>query len=205
MFANGNGPDGANPSPSVFRQIRNYLSNPGSFSLTTFFNQGPVGSKEDGYGMAALFLQYVRDRLGDEGVRAFHTFNNGGSQDATDLADRVMRARNTSMGAMFADFSAALALDGTGALDTLPTELRARYSISGVNLRGNYAGKIAGLRSNEQRALQGPGADTRTSANLSLLPYSASFLLQSNLASTAGLKVSNLSSTGYGTRLILQR
>ncbi|MNY64495.1 hypothetical protein D3C86_2016200 [compost metagenome] len=64
---------------------------------------------------------------------------------------------------------------------------------------------IAGLSSNEQRKLSGPAADTRASANLTLLPYSLSFLLQSNLSSSGGLKVSNLSSTGYGTRLILQK
>lgn len=203
MFANGNGPDGANPSPSVFRQIRSFLSDPGYFSLTDFFNQGP-GGVEDAYGMSALYLQYVRDRLGDSAIRSFHTFNNGGSVDATDLADRVMRARSTSMGEVFADFGAALAMDGTIALDAMPSEQRARYGISGVDLRGSYT-KITSLSVAEQRYLAGPAADTRASANVTLRPYSLSFLLQNNLSSSAALKVSNLSSTGYGTRLILQK
>lgn len=202
MFENGNGPDGARPSPSVYRQIRSFLSSPASFSLSDFFNQGSSGT-EDAYGMAALYLQYVRDRLGDSAIRSFHTLDNGGALDATDLADRVMKGRNTSMAEMFADFGAALALDGTATLAAMPSDQQARYGLSGVNLRGNYA-SISGLSFGE-RQLSGPAADTRASANLTLRPYSVSFLLQGNLSSSAGLKVSNLSSTGYGARLILQK
>ncbi|HEY9898844.1 MAG TPA: hypothetical protein V6D00_06650 [Pantanalinema sp.] len=197
MFENGYGPEGSNPSPSMFLQIRRFLSAPWTYSLTDFLNQGPAGD-DSAYGMAALYLQYVRNRLGDGAIRSFHTLDNGGRADEVDLADRVMRTKGSTMAGLFADFGAAVALDGSPVFDLLPASQRTRYGIDGVTLqRKTY--DIPGVKLTE-RTLNGPSVSS--GSNLSLKPYSLSFLQR---MSPTGLDVSGVSGTGYGTRLILQK
>jgi hypothetical protein len=199
MFENGYGPEGANPSPAVFRQIRSFLSAPWTFSMTRFLYQGPAGD-ESAYGMVALYLQYVRDRLKDDAaIRAFHTLDNGGVDDEIDLADRVMKMKGTTMATLFADFGAAVALDGSVAFDQLSASQRERYGISGVTLQGKTYSAIPGLQASE-RTLTGPMDSS--GSNLSLSPYSLSFLRRS---SPAALNVSQALGTGYGARLILAK
>lgn len=207
MMLNGYGPDGSEPSPAIVQQIADYLDEPSKYSMTEFY-QG-TGNPTDAYGMVTLFVQYLNDRLGDASLKDFHSTDNSatmfngqaasaGNVDPTDLADRVLAKYGTTLGRMFADFGAAVVLDGSEAVASLDEPWASRYQIRNVNLRGKYTGLEP-----EQIQMQGPGVQVQASTNLSLRPYCLNFLYQKNLSGTISLGFTGGGGSGYGAKLIL--
>lgn len=207
MMLNGYGPDGAQPSPSIVQQVADYLMEPSKYSMTGFYQD--TGNPTDAYGMVTLFAQYLNDRLGDAALKDFHSIDNSATMynglsagvtnvDPTDLADRVMTKYGTSLGRMFADFGAAVMLDGSAALSGLSEPLASRYQIGNVNLRGKYTGLEP-----TPIQMQGPGVQVQSTANLALRPYTVNYLFQKNLSGTISLGFTNVSAGGYGAKLIL--
>lgn len=197
----GYGPEGSRPSVAILQQMAQYLSQTSNYSMTSFFQSS--GNPFDAYGMVALFLQYLDDRLGDEAMRDFHTMNNtssmllgSGDVSSTDLADQVLKARGTSLPQMFSDFAATLVVDGQ-ATGSLTTEQLARFQLSSVNLRKTYQldGKTI--------PLNGPSR-LSAYATIKLRPYTAAFVTRS-VAPGTHLDLNLNGGQGYQAKLILTR
>lgn len=142
------------PSYNLAGHVSQFLAKPGDYSLVAFHEgeklagepSAVTGNPSPAYGMAYLFAQYMVDQLGIGVVSNIlgstkngFTLSSGGGvsgkHDPLGIVNDGLSRHNVKLGTLFANFSAAVALDGTSALDASETSVKQRYDIQRINLR----------------------------------------------------------------------
>jgi hypothetical protein len=139
------------PSRNVAGHLMWFLNDPEKYSLVAFHKNATLagetgpGNPRPAYGMAYLFSQYMVDQVG-EGIvseiasskkNGFTIGNLGlsGQHDALGIVNDALGRRGVKLNTLFANFSAAIALDGSDALAASEKSVRDRYDIQRLNLR----------------------------------------------------------------------
>lgn len=207
MAANGYGPEGGKAGNQVGLHVQAFLAKAPSYSLTTFYSSRPdghpvpatawQGNPDDAYGMAYLFTQYLVDQQGADiiGKILSSTRNLIKTGPVTPenihptgiVADAVERDGG-SLAAVFGNFAAALALDGTPALAAGPQSFRDLYQIQGVDIRQLWASGPEGV----------------TQIPVTPRPFGVSYLKPGGL-DPAGSQLKLTGGSGLSSRLILHQ
>ncbi len=139
------------PSRNVAGHLKWFLNEPEKYSLVAFHKNATLagetgpGNPRAAYGMAYLFTQYMVDQVG-EGIvpEIASSKKNGftigdlglsGQHDALGIVNDALGRRGVKLNTLFANFSAAIALDGSDALAGSETSVKQRYDIQRLNLR----------------------------------------------------------------------
>jgi hypothetical protein len=215
MAANGYGPESnpgvANPKASInlVGHVQLFLTQAAQFSMTAFYTDAGLppskqqGNPEDAYGMAYLFTQYMIDQHGTDIIpKILGSTKNGidageplspDAIDTTGIVSDALARDSGALGSLFANFAAAVALDGSQALaDATDAALKTRYEITGVNLRSSPYTQIP---------FNGPLG--LTSTPYTHKAYGVSFLKPGSLSTSSSLAFSG--DSGLTARLILHR
>jgi hypothetical protein len=143
------------PSYNLAAHVSEFLSRPGDYSMVAFHQNAKVsgesgtGNPAPAYGMAYLFTQYMVDQFrtkedpnGTDVIKLIlsstkngMTASGTGKHDPLGIVNDGLARHNVKLSTLFTNFAAALALDGTEALDASDTTVRKAYDIQRINLR----------------------------------------------------------------------
>ncbi|MNR89040.1 Neutral metalloprotease precursor [compost metagenome] len=197
------------PSQNLAGHVRLFLTRTGDYSMVAFHAGDKLkGESGDGnpaaaYGMAYLFAQYMVDQLGTEVVgnilsstKNGLTVSSGGSysgnHDPLGIVNDGLSRQNVKFGTLFANFAAAVALDGTDALASSDASMKQRFDIQRINLRKS---PIPGI------TLSGPNTINKVTAPPR--PFGIRVLNPGFLDNASTLQFSG--NANVSTRLILHR
>ena len=197
------------PSQNLAGHVRLFLNRAGDYSMVAFHagekleGEFGEGNPAAAYGMAYLFAQYMVDQLGTgvvgnilSSTKNGLTVSSGGSvsgkHDALGIVNDGLSRQNVKFGTLFANFAAAVALDGTDALASSDVTMKQRYDIQRINLRKS---PIQGI------TLSGPSTVNKVTAPPR--PFGIRVLNPGLLGTASTLQFSG--NANVSTRLILHR
>lgn len=193
------------PSYNLAGHVKQFLDQPGEYSLVAFHQNAKVagessmGNPSAAYGMAYLFAQYMVDQVGSESIQNIlastkngFTASGSGKHDPLGIVNDGLARSNVKLSTLFSNFAAAVALDGTAALEASETSVSKRYDIQHINLRESPFPLLP---------FKGPAAVNRVTAPPR--PYGIRILDPGLLDNPSTLKFSG--NSNVSTRLILHR
>lgn len=139
------------PSYNLAGHVKQFLDQPGAYSLVAFYQNAKLPGEPSSaynpshaYGMAYLFAQYLQDQAGTKSIQQIlastkngFTTNGTGTHDPLGIVSDGLSRSNVKLNTLFANFAAAVALDGTEVLDASDDKVKKPFDIQKINLRSS--------------------------------------------------------------------